>query len=817
MKRFVLLIILLGCFLANWPASAQQRPVREQPPAQPQPPAEKRATPAAKPAAKSTAPPAATTATPQVEEGEVAFENLLDADLYLAYGEARNVGQQLTTGDVANLIQSVQKMDLLPAEVQPVLAFVNAHAAELAGTRLMFVAMRAAEDAKLPQAVVALEFTSAADAAKFEPRIRQFLRVASMLAGSDKKNAARSGQTSSASFYLQRKSNVLLLSDERFELNTLKKADGRSLAEDPNFQTVKTRLATEPLFFFVNTGQISRRFSEQMQRAEQRAREEQAKAAVNEKAGDAAAAPETKEPAAAEATPPETQIEPPPIVPSDPPPAEAEVAEEPVQKDAPAGDEAAAAPESTPAEGGGADISAVLPGMFGGMVFGGGGGMDQWPEAVGVGFAIEGESVVIRSLLTDHTGTAGVNPLPLVSFLHAGPSLALDAPSLMPDNTQMMISASLDVPQIFESFVKMTSRVGAVRAGGQIDAGANNRAEEEIAAVEKKFGFSIRRDLLPVLGPEVAVTLPLREFLGSAASKSAAEEGAPPAPGFLLYLSLRDKSAAQNLLPRVLEAFGMTQPGGAPGKEMVGDAELYSYPGVTLAFINNFLILATEPKDVRLAVEAFNRRQTLSGGNKYADATNWQPAQKIAQAYVSESLMADFVAQTKRALARADEPTRGAYAGFNPDPKPLTLAVSGDGGGVLHEIRVPKNLLTSVIARAAADSHKMPLAQNEDEAASMLRNLYYSQMQRFATDDKHTYATLDQLMKEEAVSPSSEWEKIGYRVEMSASGEKFEATATPTQYGTTGLQSYFIDETGVLRGADNGGHRATASDKEVAQ
>jgi hypothetical protein len=47
------------------------------------------------------------------------------------------------------------------------------------------------------------------------------------------------------------------------------------------------------------------------------------------------------------------------------------------------------------------------------------------------------------------------------------------------------------------------------------------------------------------------------------------------------------------------------------------------------------------------------------------------------------------------------------------------------------------------------------------------------------------------------------------------SGNKFEATAVPIEYGVTGTLSYFIDESGVLRGGDHGGGAATLADQPV--
>jgi len=59
--------------------------------------------------------------------------------------------------------------------------------------------------------------------------------------------------------------------------------------------------------------------------------------------------------------------------------------------------------------------------------------------------------------------------------------------------------------------------------------------------------------------------------------------------------------------------------------------------------------------------------------------------------------------------------------------------------------------------------------------------------------------------------------KYGYRIEVIASGDQFEATATPAEYGKTGRISYFIDASGVLRGGDHGGGPASLSDKPLQQ
>ncbi len=77
-----------------------------------------------------------------------------------------------------------------------------------------------------------------------------------------------------------------------------------------------------------------------------------------------------------------------------------------------------------------------------------------------------------------------------------------------------------------------------------------------------------------------------------------------------------------------------------------------------------------------------------------------------------------------------------------------------------------------------------------------------------------SYGTLEQLMAENLV-PKDTVEKSGYRFEVTVSGDKFEVSAAPVEYGKTGKKSYFIDNTFVVRGADRSGASATASDPPI--
>jgi hypothetical protein len=76
------------------------------------------------------------------------------------------------------------------------------------------------------------------------------------------------------------------------------------------------------------------------------------------------------------------------------------------------------------------------------------------------------------------------------------------------------------------------------------------------------------------------------------------------------------------------------------------------------------------------------------------------------------------------------------------------------------------------------------------------------------------FGLLEELIAENFISKDM-LQRYGYRIEVTVSGNGYEVTAVPVEYGKTGRMSYFLDQTGTLRGGDHGGGPATISDKPV--
>lgn len=96
----------------------------------------------------------------------------------------------------------------------------------------------------------------------------------------------------------------------------------------------------------------------------------------------------------------------------------------------------------------------------------------------------------------------------------------------------------------------------------------------------------------------------------------------------------------------------------------------------------------------------------------------------------------------------------------------------------------------------------------------MMHNVASAEATFKSTEGNNAYGTLDQLVSAGLLSKEM-LEKYGYRIEVSASPDKFQITAVPVEYGTTGKLSFFIDESQILRGGDHGGGAATADDQPI--
>lgn len=787
---------------------------------------------------------------------EVTADTLFAADAYGIYGEMRMVGQQINSPDFAEMLRPLMTKGGAPKELQDLYQFIKAHAESLMTARLMFATMPTR--AGLPETVAAVEMPSVEAAQKLAPELKQF--IASHLAPTPSPGEAtltttarRSGkrraksQTVEASVrgasakqsavtpvHVKRSGGLIALSDTAFTFRALRGANDKPLSEDPGFQAARSRFTADTLFLYLNLPRMERNNKQRREALEKeyKRQEEEARAGARRQQREGQTA-NTNTNANANMVAVE-DIDPDMIsnanvavvTNSNLNPANMNVAA-PVGElsgdvpPPPPSPEVSAPPKSAKEleEERRREQSLQFAQSIERLIFSESSpGSSGWPESVGVGASLDADALIVRGLLVNTAEDQPLHPIPFLPVLLSGPSIASEASSVLPADTDIFLSASLDLPQMYDYVASMLKILDLAPAGD--DAGKATFSEQ-LNSFEKTNKFRIKEELLSALGNEIAVGLPGQWFGGrpGARSNSAAsasdESSVPPVAGPILVVSLNDKKSLQELLPRVLSAFGLIGLNEQSIIEKRGEVEILTFSNGTLAFIDRFLVAAPDPATMRRITDAYNNGDTLANVERFRNSVGWQQRQALGQVYVSSALLKGMFEDVPKAIQDIDnEDTRNYLARLNPEPGAITHLATKDANGLMHELHIPKNLLSLFTASAIISTELAALRSNEARAQWRLRSLHNDESVYKAS--KGRYGTLEELTAAGQSHEEPESAEIeGYEIKFTAAGDSFEATATPKSYPKLGRRSFYIDHTGVLRGGDLSAKPASAADSPV--
>jgi type II secretory pathway pseudopilin PulG len=139
-------------------------------------------------------------------------------------------------------------------------------------------------------------------------------------------------------------------------------------------------------------------------------------------------------------------------------------------------------------------------------------------------------------------------------------------------------------------------------------------------------------------------------------------------------------------------------------------------------------------------------------------------------------------------------------------------------GGLVTNIVSIVALIPVMIIAAIAIPNLMASRRAANEGATIraLRIIHSAEQTYQSTEGNGDYGSLNDLRRTSLISEDMAREiRSGYRYKLEAvkhtreSLATFTVVAVPTEYGSTGRRSFFIDETGVLRGEDRTGLEAS--------
>lgn len=676
---------------------------------------QKRQTPAKPPAAPAAKP------TPVPTPPPPTFDTLLSANTYRVYVEVRSVGQLIRSNSVNEILEPIMKLAAPPKEFKTVINWLNAHSDEVMTSR-MLVATWAAGGTEVPEAVVAIEFASAEEAGKFQQKLNQFLQkmlpaptpspdsspkvVGVIESPKDEQysvkltvNPSKPAETepSGPPYHIQQAGSLILITPRPLKLNKLRPAGSKLLSEDANFRTVRNRFSSESIFVFVNSSEIQKEEEEQRKKFEEQHKEAIAAAnsPENQEALEKAKQELEKEMAKTELE--EEIVGTTTDVGPVPPPDQSKVYE---------------APSPPP-------IYMAL-----GMMLSAGAITEaKWPDAIGVAISLESESFDVRALLVNRPGEKS-DPIPFFPLFAPGPAVISEAPNILPADTEMLVSFSLDLPQIY-SVLATPRPLQVMPTSGGPQPEKSEFQPTMIAEVEKRLKINIKDELLPLLGSEVVVALPLTNFgwiqpppsdTPSDTPSPSPSPNASPTPsavepakedpkanrGPVVVLSVKDKEAMRTLLPKLVESMAFKGANSFAQTERREDTEMVSYMNLlAYAFIGNYLIISPDAATTRHVVDSYLKHETLAGDPHFKNYTRWQPRQSIGQIYLSPVLMESYRKWAQQPSAQIDDQTRAFLTKFSIVAQPVTYSLSNEGFGPMHELHLPKNLVLLLIAAAA--------------------------------------------------------------------------------------------------------------------
>jgi hypothetical protein len=441
------------------------------------------------------------------------------------------------------------------------------------------------------------------------------------------------------------------------------------------------------------------------------------------------------------------------------------------------------------------------------------GGESDWPDAVAVALSFEGDSIDLRGLFVNAPGEKS-DTVPFWPKLITGPAIAPESPNIFPADTEMFVTLSLDLPQIYAAMSKPGPKAEFSTARATSVTVARVEPESPFSAIENRLKLNLKDDLLPLLGSEIAIGMPMEGMgmvgiSGMVVGASGANEQKSP----VVAIEVRDKERLRALLPKLVESLGFKGASSFAQTERREDTELVSFANLfAYAFVGDFLVISADAANTRKVVDAYLKHETLAGDIHFKNYTRWQPRQLYGQVYISPALMESFKSWAAQSNSTMSDQTRTFLTSVSTLAQPVTYSLTNEGLGPLHELHVPKNLVLMAVAGISGATNPPPMVQKEQMAMGTMYMIA-------SAEDKYkksngSFGTLEQLMAENLVEKET-IENSGYRFEVTFSGDKYEVSAAPLEYGKTGKLSFFMDNTYIIRGGDRNGGSATASDPPI--
>lgn len=309
--------------------------------------------------------------------------------------------------------------------------------------------------------------------------------------------------------------------------------------------------------------------------------------------------------------------------------------------------------------------------------------LSSMPYAIAMGGSLDGDSVRINALLIQGSKAKQGLFASLFSSSQAGRASAAEHVS---PNLDFFIDIMVDWDKLYDD---ISALVGMFAAAAP-DNAPRQGTGDLLATIESSLGFSIKYDLLPTLGNELAIGFDTRTLAPAARSAPAART---KAPSVVLLVAVRDRVGLEKLIEKLLSAGRGPNAASQFSRTPYRGTTINSASSVAYAIHDGFLILAGSVAEVRRHIDAHASGTSLSSTREFRSAVG-SPGEISAQFYISARALGSLV----RALPPGVKFPGLASPGRTDSS--IGVVMTPDPEGQLLAIRVPKKLGIMALASA---------------------------------------------------------------------------------------------------------------------
>jgi hypothetical protein len=332
-------------------------------------------------------------------------------------------------------------------------------------------------------------------------------------------------------------------------------------------------------------------------------------------------------------------------------------------------------------------------------------GMPGW---VALGGSMQGGTASIHGQFGSSPG-GGM----LSSILYSGKTTPPQAAGFMLQDTDVFIDVSLDWEKLYNTMAPLFNMfAGSIASQG---------VEATPASLQQRLGFSIKDDLLPTLGNELALSFRMprpaampgpaagadktsqshptgfsssKELPAGFVSSRELSQDAPvklSVPRFSLALAIKDPVKFEQLLSKILNGPAASAYETRPASNVVTvtyrGMSIKSVKGFSFTILDGFLVLAGSVADIRRVLDERAAGRTLAASQDFLLSVG-QPQPALFQVYVSSTASRDLM---QRVLPKSEH--YGASSS-------LGLTISPGADGTVLNARIPTRLALEAIASA---------------------------------------------------------------------------------------------------------------------